>query len=362
MNTFTIRKPDNPHGHLRLGFMMQRVLPFADRIFSRYVVMGNTFPRLIETGEDVDVYRRNIMACAMPGFCPVMSIMLTERTTSEILREAYDAGARYVKFIGKGVSTNSDEGISFFGLKKKYPVLREVEKICLDTKKEDMIFSVHPELNENSKGERIPYIYREEASLPFCRQLVEDFPGLKIIFEHLSTREMIEFVKSPPPNVAGTLTPMSAIVAYEEVCNEAGEVINPLKFFKPVAKRIDDMIAVRETMVSGNPKFFVIPDSAPHEMHKKQLHLLKGKKPAAGVFSDPVFMPLVTDIFFSEISDSELARQRLEDATSRFWAEFMRLPLNIETITLKREEWTVPFEYGGIPIFMGGQTLNWQVV
>lgn len=346
METMTMRRWDDFHLHLRRDFMLANVLPFTTSVFKRAVVMGNTSP-LIRTARDVIVYRREIRSLTNTDFEPIMSIMLTNGTTPETIEDAHEAGAKVLKLIPGGASTNSDEGVSLSKLQEYYPVLEKVQSL-------GMIFSSHFELtNDPATGEEIPEIYREARAIPFLLQLAETFPDLRIVVEHASCREMIQVVKDLPSNVAATLTAHHATMTWFDCSVIKGKVIDPLNYCKPIFKTELDRIEVAEAMTSGNSKFFFGSDSAPHLMMAK--FSSQGKMPAAGLFTAPVVPSVLCRIF-----EWHRCLDKLEDFTSRFGAEFYGLPLNEGTITMVNKPWTAPNEYKGIPVFMGGREFNWH--
>lgn len=340
-----IRRPDDMHVHFRDGLMLQNVAPFTAHVFGRAVAMGN-LPAPITTSEMVRAYRKEIKSVSPDGFNPIMSVMMTKGITPKDIREVHRAGAKVLKMIPVSTSTNSSEGIMLDELKDYLPVFEAV-------KKAGMVFSIHAELICDPKtGKEIPEILREEAAIPFLKRLISGTPGLKIVVEHASTRKMIEFVKEAPKNVAATLTVHHALVNYSDVFDAQGRIRDPFLYCKPVAKTEDDRLTVIEEMTGANPKFFFGSDSAPHLIWKK-----KSGEPPAGIFTAPVVLPLLCEIF-----EREGKLERLENFVSGFGAEFYGLPFNKGMIELERESWIVPKEYENVKIFWGGKTLQWQVV
>ncbi len=338
-----IRQPDDFHVHLRDGEQLIWVLPFTC-LFGRAVAMGN-LARSVTTAEDVNDYRQWILKFSEHGFKPIMSVMLTARTTPQILEQAAAAGARVLKFIPGSTSTNSADGIGLLNLKDYYHVLEAAERLGL-------ILAGHWELLKGPGAEApLPEPEREEMALFTLRQIINDFPKLKITAEHASTEALIELVAKSPPNVAATLTVHHALLTSEDVLDEPGQIKNPLLYCKPIPKSTADREAVIQAMTSGNPKFFFGSDSAPHPVIKK-----RAEPPAAGIFTAPVALPLLAEIF-----EKQNALNRLEDFVSRFGAEFYGLPLNEGQITLKRQSWKVPDSHRGIPVFWGNKRIKWQV-
>lgn len=337
----TIRRGDDFHAHLREGEMLEKVLLFSN-FWGRVTVMGN-LSKPVATAHNVIKYRNKILQLN-PKFIPIMSAMLVNSATAEILRKTFEAGAKVLKLIPGGTSTNSNEGVSLENLHIYYPVLEEAQKL-------GMIFSGHWELaTDPLSGEEIPEVEREERAMPYLEKIIESFPNLKIIVEHATTKRMIEFVKDAPANVASTLTVHHALLTYNKVYHCDG--INPFNYCKPVAKFVYDRKAIVEAMISGNPKFFFGSDSAPHLPERK-----RGQNPAAGIFTPAeVALTVLTEIF-----DSFGALSELENFISMSGAEFYDLPLNKDFITLRRKKWTVPKDYNGIVPFMAGHELGWKV-
>ena len=336
----TIRKPDDMHFHLRYGLMLQNVLPFSSCVFGRGVVMGNLFPPVDDAKSIVD-YRREILSMS-PGFDPIMAMMLTRKTTVEILDDAYRAGAKVLKFIPGTASTGGAQGLDL-------PDLYNLRHILEAVRDRGMIFSCHFELTTKD-GCPVSMLEQEQEAIPFAEHLVDAIPGLKLVVEHVSSVEMIEFVKSAPSNVAATLTAHHAIITCEDVFDK-DRIIDPFLFCKPIAKMEGDRKMIREAMIGGDPKFFFGSDSAPHNIMKK-----RGKSPVAGIFSSPVALPLLCQIF-----EEEGALGKLENFTSLYGAQFYGLPLNEGTVTIEKRSWTVPDSYEYVKIFMGGREMKWRV-
>jgi dihydroorotase len=192
---------------------------------------------------------------------------------------------------------------------------------------------------------------REEAAIRFLDKVVKTFPELQIVVEHASSKKMIDYIWQAPKNVAATLTVHHALLTFTDVCYEHGVVHNPHNYCKPIAKYSEDRDAVVEAMTSGDPRFFFGSDSAPHPLEAKQKN-----PPAAGIFSAPVAIPLLAQIF-----EKNNHLNRMGNFVSGFGADRYGLPRNTETIGLIKKDWIVPQEYDGIVPFMAGQTLHWQI-
>jgi dihydroorotase len=171
------------------------------------------------------------------------------------------------------------------------------------------------------------------------------------VVEHASTEKMIETVKSFSPNVAATLTLHHATITYDDVCDFDDKVIDSFNYCKPIAKISSDKEAVIAAMTSGNPKFFLGSDSAPHPIEKKQ-----SDTPPAGIFTAPMVLPALCEIF-----DREEKLDRFENFVSVFGTEFYGLPQNEDVITLDKKDWTIPEMAGNVKVFRGGETLSWKI-
>lgn len=269
--------PFDAHCHLRNGETLKTVFPFTARLCEAAVVMGN-LPQPVDDREGVDAYaleialEKHTAQQNFPHFRPIMSLMLTPRTTVETIWQCSSV-IKLLKLIPANASTNSQAGVALEDLAKYYPVLEEV-------KQENIVFSVHAERTHDDSGNEIPEAYRETAAIPFIRKLIRDMPNLKIIIEHVSTNEMINIIKKAPDNVAGTITAHHAFCNSDMLYKTAG-TLNPLYYCKPVLKPEKDRRSVEKAMISGSPKFFFGSDSAPHPASKK----FDIYPPAAGIFS-----------------------------------------------------------------------------
>lgn len=337
-----IPRPNDFHAHLREKEMLKKVLPFSN-VYGYVVAMSN-LTKAITTAKDVKKYRKEIWR-QNPNFMPIMTVMLTKKTTPDILFEAYGAGARVLKMIPEGVSTNSHDGIDLALIRHYYPILRVAQKL-------GMVFSGHWELEKHPNGKEIKEIDREREAITYLDWVIKDFPQLKILIEHASTMEMINLVKRAPKNVAATLTIHHAVLTHGLAYNKKGGIKNPFYHCKPIIKLTRDKNIVRMAMISGNPKFFFGSDSAPHRKEKKT-----NDNPAAGIFTPgEVAVPLLCQIF-----EDECVMLRLKNFLSVYGANFYGLKPSQETITLIKEKWTVPDNYEGLTPFMAGKKLNWKI-
>jgi dihydroorotase len=342
MKVVTIRKPDDMHLHLREGQMLAKVLPFTSEVFTRGVVMGNLSVPIV-TARDAERYREEILKVDS-SFKPIMAIMLTRRTSRQIIQEAFERGFKVLKYIPGSASTNSEEGLPITELKNYYHVLELAQKL-------GMIFLGHWESPFDGAGIPVPELEREVQAIPFLEEVVRTFPRLKVVAEHASTETMIEWVKNAPDNIGATLTVHHALLTYGDVCRSDGGVYNPHHYCKPIVKTPGDRCSVVAAMISGNPKFFFGSDSAPHPLSAKEK-----TPPSAGIFTAPVALPLLLELF-----ERNNAVHRLNDFVSRFGAEFYGLSLNEGKVFLKKESGTIPEFAGEARIFNGGQRISWQI-
>ncbi|MFA4872026.1 MAG: dihydroorotase [Patescibacteria group bacterium] len=338
----TLRRFDDMHCHFRIDSLLAEVLPFTAQYAGRGIAMPNTRPRAILTGNDVVWYRDGIMRVLdglsnRPSFEPLMTVEIRDSTTPEMIVEAWSAGAVAGKVYPLGVTTNSDEGLrDFFSdeISETFQAMRDV----------GMLLLIHGELDL----ERTLVTKREEVFLPTLLKFAETFPNLKVVLEHVSTRVAIKTVEQLGENVAATITAHHLCLTLNDVI---GYGIQPHHGCMPMPKNFDDRDALIEAATSGNPKFFLGSDTAPHVREKKEC-----AKGACGVYTAPVLPQLLAEIF------EKVGRlDQIEDFTSRFGAEFYGLPLNEESITLVKKEWVVPEQIGSVVPFRAGTKLQWQL-
>ncbi len=331
-----IRKIDDMHVHLRQGEMLESVLPYTAMQCERALVMPNLTPPVLNAN-DVINYRQQIMEVLSKSkgkfFAPLMTFKIVPSTSASEIDGLKQAGTLAGKLYPDGVTTNSDGGVSDF--KALYPVYKAMEESGL-------VLCLHGEM---------PHAFsldRETEFLSTLKDIAIHFPKLRIVLEHATTKDAIECVKALPKNVACTLTVHHMYLTLDDII---GDRLNPHAFCKPVAKRPTDRLAIIDAALSGNPKFFLGSDSAPHPVSLKE-----NACGAAGVYTAPVLVPALCQIFedYGTIS-------KLEAFTSQFAAEFYNLPLNQHSIEIVKEPWTVPETCGTVKPFLAGQTLKWQV-
>ena len=342
MTELLLTTPDDWHLHFRDGDMLKETVPATARCFQRAVVMPNLVPP-VTTGALASEYRTRILAARPAGssFEPVMTIYLTDTTTAQDIAEAKAAGVLAAKLYPAGATTNSHSGVS--SLSKLYPVLDAMVE-------HDMLFLVHGEVTDN----HVDIFDREAVFIEqHLRQIVDRFPDLRIVLEHITTADAVEFVKNAGPNVAATITPQHLLLNRNDMLVGG---IRPHNYCLPVLKRRTHQEALRAIVASGNPKFFLGTDSAPHAKHRKETAC-----GCAGCYSAWSAIELYAQVF-EELGVID----KLEGFASHYGADFYRLPRNSGQIKLVKQAWTVPEEItlpDGSPIvpFYAGQTLHWQL-
>ena len=349
--SIVLRRPDDFHVHFRRGDVLRAVVPCTAKPFGRAMVMPNTSPRPILTAADAEEYRDEIQRAAKEAghgdrFQPLMTIQITDVTTPAIVREVRDGGISVAgKVYPRGVTTQSHNGVTNF--RALYPVFAEMEKVGL-------VLSLH-----GQKGDAF-ILDRERAFLETLRELAADFPGLRIVLEHISTGNAVEAVAALPENVAATITAHHLLLTLHDVLSWVGEDgsegLCPHHYCQPILQGPDDRRALVEAASSGNPKFFFGSDSAPHLRERKE-----SACGCAGVFSAPVILPVLADCFGAGTRADEEVARALQPFLSEFGARFYGLPLNEGEVTLVEEDWTVPETCGGVVPFLAGRRLSWKV-
>jgi dihydroorotase len=334
MKHVRVRKIDDMHVHLRQAGLLSKVLPHTAGQCARALVMPNTTPAVL-TADDLVSYRTSIMDALGPDadFVPLMTFKVSPSTSPDGVRRLKDKGATAGKLYPEGVTTNSEDGVRDF--KSLYPVYEAMQESGL-------VLCLHGEM---------PGVFsmdRERAFLSTLREIARDFPELRIVLEHATTADAVECVMGLPGNVAASLTVHHLYITLDDVL---GDKLNPHAFCKPIAKRPEDRDALVEAATSGNPKFFLGSDSAPHLIENKECSC-----GAAGVYSAPVLLPALYELF-----EKHNRIEMLEPFTSQFGASFYGLPLNQSTVALIEDEWTVPDQYDGVRPFLAGKKMRWRV-
>jgi dihydroorotase len=332
----TIRRPDDWHVHLRDGEMLRLVAPYTARQFARAIVMPNLVPP-VTTPELAADYRERIRAAAGPDFEPLMTCYLTDQTDADALERGHAEGVWVAaKLYPAGATTNSASGVT--DIRNIHPALERMERI-------GMLLCVHGEVTDPAVDvfDR-EAVFIERVLEPLTRQ----FPALKIVFEHITTAEAVQFVESSGANVGATITPQHLIINRNAIFSGG---LRPHAYCLPVAKREQHRLAVRKAATSGSPKFFLGTDSAPHMREAKESGC-----GCAGIFNAPFALESYATVF-----EEEGALDRLEAFASINGARFYGLPLNEGSITLEQVETLVPDAIGGVVPFHAGETLRWRM-
>jgi dihydroorotase len=334
-----IRRPDDWHVHLRDGAMLEAVAPYTARQFARAIVMPNLDPPVTRI-EAAEAYRARILAAAGPGFTPLMTLYLTDDADPDEVERGLSAGAWIAaKLYPANATTNSARGVSH--VRNVFRVLERMERI-------GMPLLIHGEATDPE----IDVFDREKAFIDRTFSgLVRDFPGLKMVFEHITTADAAAFVEAQGPNVAATVTPQHLIINRNALFQGG---LRPHAYCLPVAKRESHRLAVRRAATSGSRKFFLGTDSAPHGVERKESDC-----GCAGIFNAPFALESYATVF-----EEEGALGRLEAFASENGPRFYGLPLNEERVVLERVEAEVPESIAAagtsIVPFHAGETLRWR--
>jgi dihydroorotase len=329
MKELTITRPDDWHLHLRDGEAMAAVLPDTARRFARAIIMPNLKPP-VTTVNEAARYRDRILAALPAGmtFEPLMTLYLTDNTLAEEIIRAKQSGfVHAVKYYPAGATTHSDSGVT--ELSKAYPAIAAMEE-------HEVPLLLHGEVTDAE----VDVFDRETVFIErHLTRLLKDFPRLKIVLEHITTRQAAEFVRAAPANVAATVTAHHLLYNRNALFRGG---IRPHYYCVPVLKRESHREALIQAVTSGNPKFFLGTDSAPHAQAAKE-----SSCGCAGIYTAHAAIELYAEVF--EVAG---ALDSLEVFASHNGADFYGLPRNREMISLRRESWTVPETFG-----MGGKLL-----
>ena len=341
--TITIRRPDDWHVHLRDGAMLEVVAPFTARQFGRAIVMPNLSPP-VTSAASATAYRERIMAAVPDGsdFTPLMTCYLTDDADADDIAAGHAAGIfTAAKLYPANATTNSAHGVT--DVAHIMPVLERMQDI-------GMPLLVHGEVTD---GE-IDIFDREAVFIErILEKLIAALPDLKVVFEHITTEQAVQFVDSAGPNIAATITPHHLHINRNAMFVGG---IRPHAYCLPVAKREQHRLALRTAATSGSPKYFLGTDSAPHEIHAKQ-----SACGCAGIFNAPYALESYATVF-----DEEGALDRLEGFASLHGANFYGLPVNEDMVSLQRSEFQVPddIETAGSRLvpFHAGAIMKWRIV
>lgn len=342
MDTLTLTRPDDWHLHLRDGADMQSVLPDTVSRFARAIIMPNLRPAITTTALAL-AYRQRILDALPSGsdFQPLMTLYLTDNTTPEEIAAAKASGMVHgVKLYPAGATTNSDSGVT--DIAKCHAALQAMQEheLPLLVHGED----THPLVDVFDRE----HVFIGKVLVP----LLDRYPRLRVVFEHITTRHAVEFVKAAPANVAATITAHHLL--YSRNAMFAGGM-RPHMYCLPVLKREDHRWALIGAATSGNPKFFLGTDSAPHARNAKE-----SSCGCAGIYTSHAALELYAEAF-----ETAKALDRLEGFASFFGADFYRLPRNAGKLTLTRESWDAPAEipFGDsklVPL-RAGEKLTWKL-
>jgi dihydroorotase len=342
MRELSIRRPDDWHVHLRDAAGLASAAKFTAERFGRAIVMPNLRPPIVSVGQAA-AYRRRIVD-ALPAGCrfePLMTLYLTDATAAaEIDRAVVSGIVRGVKLYPAGATTHSEAGVT--DIARTYGVLDRMQSVGLP-------LLVH---GETTRPE-VDVFDRETVFIDeLLAPLVERFPRLKVVFEHITTARAAEFVGGARAGVAATITPQHLLHNRNAIFSGG---IRPHFYCLPVLKRERDREALVQAATGGSPKYFLGTDSAPHERSTKE-----NACGCAGMFTAHAALELYAEVF------EEAGRlERLEGFASHFGADFYGLPRHEERVTLVKEPWTVPrsYEFGGgtvIP-YRAGESVAWRI-
>ena len=343
MTRLTITRPDDWHLHLRDGDVLPNVLPDTARRFARAIIMPNLRPPVTTTALAA-AYRERILQ-ALPSdarFEPLMTLYLTDNTLAEEIARAKASGFVHgVKLYPAGATTNSDSGVT--DIAKCYPTLEAMERHGLP-------LLVHAEVTDAD----VDVFDREKVFIDrHMAPLIARFPGLRVVFEHITTRDAAQFVAEAPVNVGATIT-VHHLLMNRNALFAGG--MRPHHYCLPVLKREEHRQALLSAAVSGNPKFFLGTDSAPHAKSAKE-----SACGCAGMYTAHAAIELYAEAF-----EAAGALERLEAFASFHGADFYGLPRNADSITLEKQSWTVPdalplADDVVVPLRAGGQ-VHWRLL
>jgi len=342
MTQLTLLRPDDWHLHVRDGAHLASVVPFTARQFARAVIMPNLKPP-VTTVAAAAAYRERILGAVPKGlhFEPLMTLYLTDTTSPKEIQAAKQSGFIVgAKLYPSGATTNSDAGVT--AIEKIFPVLEALQEV-------DLVFQVHGEVTEPS----VDVFDREKVFIDrIMSRIVEKFPKLRVVFEHVTTREGVQFVKSARAGVGATITPQHLLLNRNAIFQGG---IRPHNYCLPVLKREHDRQALVEAATSDDRRFFLGTDSAPHARHTKE-----NACGCAGVFSAHAAIELYAEAF-----EAAGRLDRLQAFASERGPDFYGLSRNTTKITLNRTSWTPPavYRFGNDELapFRAGEIVAWQL-
>jgi dihydroorotase len=342
VSTITLRRPDDWHVHLRDGGMLRAVLPFTARAFARAIIMPN-LARPVTSMAAAAAYRERILAALPAGlsFTPLMTAYLTDDSDPEEIARGHRAGVfTAVKLYPAGATTNS--ALAVTDIARTYPVLERLQALGIP-------LLLHGEVTDSEVDvfDR-EAVFIERVLAPLRRR----FSQLKLVLEHITTMEAVDFVGGADANLAATITAHHLLINRNALF--AGG-LRPHMYCLPVAKREKHRLALRRAATSGNAKFFLGTDTAPHPIPDKERDC-----GCAGIFTAPAALEIYAQVFAEE-----RALDRLEAFASLNGARFYGLPVNEQRITLARRPWRVPAEIsteaGPLRPFLAGEEIGWRI-
>ncbi|CAA0092598.1 Dihydroorotase [Halioglobus japonicus] len=343
MIELTITRPDDWHVHLRDGAALQHTCADIARYFGRAIIMPNLTPPAATVAQALEYRARIVQAMAkLPRqFDPLMTLYLTDKTdAAEIHRAANTEGVQAVKLYPAGATTNSDAGVR--SLEALYPTLAAMEEA-------DLPLLIHGEVTDHD----IDIFDREKVFIDrHLAPITQRFPALRVVLEHITTADAVQFVSDAAATVAATITVHHLLFNRNDMLVGG---IRPHYYCLPILKRLNHQQALQAAATSGNPKFFLGTDSAPHSTASKETAC-----GCAGIYSAHAALELYAEVF-----EELQALDKLEAFASHFGPDFYRLPRNSDTITLRKESWDVPAQ---IPLgehtltpLRAAQKVTWQV-
>jgi len=336
-------RPDDFHVHLRQGAALALYTQDLAANFGRALIMPNTLPPVRDPAGLI-AYRDQIVTAAQSAipaggsFIPLMSFKLLGDMLATNIAPLKAAGAVAAKLYPQGATTNAQDGVA--EIETLFPVFQALQD-------ENIVLCIH------SEDPQAFCLDREKAFLPHIRSILQAFPRLRVVIEHASTAEAVQFVLDGPDRLGATITVHHLLYDLDAVI---GDHLQPHMFCKPVLKRPEDKLALQHAVSSGHPRFFFGSDSAPHDRVKKECDC-----GAAGVYSAPVALPLLAEFFSTHANQTTM-----QNFIARNGALFYGLPLpgdqpGAGTVELTEQPWTVPAQYHGVVPLAAGSTLGWSV-
>ena len=343
LNTLTITRPDDWHLHLRDGAALKAVLPDTARQFARAIVMPNLRPPITTTALAI-AYRQRILDVLPKGmnFEPLMTLYMTDNTTAEEIALAKTSGIVHgVKLYPAGATTNSDSGVTNLGHCVK--ALEAMEKLGMPLLAHAEVTDSDVDVFDREK------VFIERNMIP----LLNKFPALKTVFEHITTKDAADFVTEAPNNVAATITAHHLLMNRNDMFKGG---IQPHHYCLPILKREEHRVALVKAATSGNAKFFLGTDSAPHAKNTKEAAC-----GCAGIYTAHAAIELYAEAF-----ENANALEKLEGFSSFYGADFYGLPRNTTKITLEKARWLVPNELplgdDSLVPLRAGQQISWKLL